>query len=102
MLGLESPMTGVLRRVAFSAIVGSFACVSAVPAFADEPIVIQGPNKYAEKDALKVICKRTLKTGTRMKTQKCETKQQWTKEEEYATREGKELLNSLKIETRRD
>ena len=72
------------------------------PAMADEPIVVQGANKYAEKDALKVVCKRSLKTGTRMKSQKCETKQQWTKEEEYAKREGKEILNSLKIETRRE
>lgn len=81
----------------------AFAC-SMVPAaaFADQPIVIEGANKYAEKDALKIICKRTLQTGTRMKTRTCDTKQQWAKKEEVAKREGQEILNSLRIETRRD
>jgi hypothetical protein len=95
-------MTSVIKRTVLAAGAISMMGLIGAPAVAEEPITIQGANKYAEKDALKIICKRSLQTGTRMKTQKCETKQQWTKEEEYAKREGKEILNTLRIETRRD
>ena len=96
-------MTKLVTAAVYSAGVLVFGLGLPSQAMAEQPIVVNG-DKIGDPhaDDLKIVCKRTIKAGTRMQTKRCETKQDWAKMEEAAKRAGKEMFDKPMIETRRD
>ena len=95
-------MTRMFTAAAYTAGVVCLPLGLQAPAMADQPIVVEGANKYSDQDALKVVCKSGPKTGTRLAQRRCETKQDWAKIEEGAKRAAKEMFDKPMINTCRD
>ena len=96
-------MNNCLSAGGYIAAAALLSLAAQAPAMAEQPIVVNG-DKIADPhaDDLKIVCKRTIKAGTRMQTKRCETKVEWAKMEEAAKRAGKEMFDKPMIETRRD